>query len=103
MDVGKRIKYIREKRNRTLLEVAEYLGVAEATVQRYESGNIKNLKLDTITKIAEFLNINPSYIMGWSDLVEDIVSETEYEYYPTSVSAGALEIAEPLGEYDVKK
>jgi len=103
MDVGKRIKYIRDKRKKTLKEVAEYLGVAEATVQRYESGDIKNLKLDTITNIAQYLNVNPSYLMGWSDLVEDIKTDTKYEYYPTSISAGALEIAEPVSGYNVKK
>lgn len=103
MDVGKRIKQLRENRKKTLLEVANYLAVSEATVQRYESGNIKNLKLDTVTKISEFLNVNPAYIMGWSDLEEDIVRESEYEFYPTSVSAGPLEVAETVADYQVDK
>lgn len=104
MDIGQRIRYIRdEKRKKTLLEVADYLEVTEATVQRYESGNIKNLKLDTITKIAEFLNVNPSYLMGWSNVIEDIRAENEYQFYPTSVSAGALEVAETVADYQVEK
>lgn len=102
MDVGKRIKRIRELRNKTLAEVADYLGVTEATVQRYESGNIKNLKLDTITKIAEFLNVNPSYLMGWTDVAEDIITAHKYEYYPTSISAGWLVREEPVNEYQVE-
>lgn len=36
-------------------------------MQRYESGAIKNIKHDTISKLAEILNCNPSYLMGWSD------------------------------------
>lgn len=104
MNVGKRIKYARDLRNKTLLEVAEFLGVSEATVQRYESGNIKNLKLDTITDIAKFLKINPAYLMGWTYFEEDLQSQNEYSYYPTVyVSAGELEAAETVAEYDVEK
>lgn len=103
MDIGKRIKHIREKRGVTLLQVAEFLDVTEATVQRYESGNIKNLKLDSITKIAEFLNVNPSYLMGWSNVVEDVRAGNEYSFYPTSISAGVMEVAEPVVNYELEK
>lgn len=67
----KRIKEQRLKQNKTLLEVAEYVGVKEATLQRYESGEIKNIPHDKITAIAECLNCSPSYLMGWSDNVKD--------------------------------
>ena len=39
----------------------------EATVQRYESGNIKTLKQETIAKIAQVLKVSPSYLMGWDE------------------------------------
>lgn len=52
-------------RGLTLLEVAERLGKTEATIQRYESGNIKNLKNDTIEDLASVLNVSPAYLMGW--------------------------------------
>ena len=74
-------------RGKTLLDVANYLGVAEATVQRYESGSIKNLKLDTIAKLVTYLNVDPSYLMGWSD-EEPTNLITEYDYYNTNISAG---------------
>ena len=62
-----RIKDMRKRKGLTLLEVAEYLGVQEATVQRYESGNIKNLKLETICKLADLFGCVPQYLVGWSE------------------------------------
>ena len=43
MKLHERIKECRLDRGMTLLEVANALGVREATAQRYESGEIKNL------------------------------------------------------------
>ena len=43
--LNERIRQRRLALNFTLLYVAEQLGVKEATVQRYESGDIKNINL----------------------------------------------------------
>ncbi len=51
----------------TLLDVANALNVKEATVQRYESGEIKNLKHSTILELARIFKCSPSYLMGWED------------------------------------
>ena len=51
----------------TLLELANALGVREATAQRYESGEIKNLKHATVLEMARIFNCSPSYLMGWED------------------------------------
>lgn len=66
-----RIKSLRIKQNKTLLEVAEYVGVREATLQRYESGEIKNIPHEKIVLIAQCLNCSPAYLMGWSDDIID--------------------------------
>ena len=67
MSIGSRIKNKRLENNMTLLEVANLLGVKEATVQRYESGNIQNLKQRTIARLAEILHTTPAYLMGWEE------------------------------------
>lgn len=67
MCFSKRMKQSREKQGMTLAELGKKIGKTEATVQRYESGNIKNLKNDTIENIAKALNVNPAYLMGWID------------------------------------
>lgn len=70
MAIGDRIKEQRIKSGLTLFQVAEKLGVKEATVQRYESGSIKNLKQDTIGNLAEILHTTPAYLMGWEQKEE---------------------------------
>ena len=44
MCFSKRMKQSREKQGMTLAELGRKIGKTEATVQRYESGNIKILK-----------------------------------------------------------
>lgn len=66
MTIGERIKSKRLENKMTLLEVANLLGVKEATVQRYESGEIKNLKQHTIARLSEIFHTTPAYLMGWT-------------------------------------
>jgi len=65
--LSERIKECRNSCGYTLLEVAERLGISEATMQRYESGEIKNIKHNTIVALASIFEVEPSYLMGWED------------------------------------
>lgn len=67
MSFSERMKQARLNKNMTLKELGKKIGKTEATVQRYESGEIKNLKNDTIELIASALEISPAYLMGWID------------------------------------
>lgn len=62
------IKKKRKELGLTLLEIAKYVGVSEATVQRWESGNIKNVRFEKIALLCEILHASPAEIMGWDDL-----------------------------------
>lgn len=70
--INDRIKNRRTDLGLTLLEVADALGVKEATAQRYESGAIKSIGHDTIIKLSEILHCSPSYLMGWEDTVSTV-------------------------------
>lgn len=72
--INDRIKKRRTDLGLTLLEVADALGVKEATAQRYESGAIKSIGHDTISKLSEILHCSPSYLMGWEDTASVISS-----------------------------
>ncbi|MDP1395253.1 XRE family transcriptional regulator [Lysinibacillus capsici] len=87
MNLGDRIKKARLDRGLTLLEVAERLGKTEATIQRYESGNIKNLKNDTIEDLASVLNVSPAYLMGWDT---DFIPTNIISLSPTTVKIPVL-------------
>ncbi len=72
--MSKLCERIRERRaacGLTLLEIAERLGVKEATVQRYESGEIKNIKHETVRALADIFGCSPQYLMGWTDRLSD--------------------------------
>lgn len=61
---------IREKRielGMTMKEVADKAGVSEATISRWESGEIANMRRGAIFSLAKTLNISPNEIMGWKD------------------------------------
>lgn len=49
----------------TLAQIADGVGVSEATVQRWESGNIKSLRYGNIAKLSKALHVSPVEIMGW--------------------------------------
>lgn len=72
MEIGKRIKMLRNSIGLTQDELGEKLGVKKAAIQKYESGGIINLKIETINKLAEVFEVTPAYIMGWDKFDEEI-------------------------------
>lgn len=61
------LKQRRKELGLTLLQIADAVGVTEATVQRWESGNIKSVRHEKIAKLAEILNVSPATLMGWEE------------------------------------
>lgn len=71
------LKQRRKELGLTLAQIADAMDVAEATVQRWESGNIKSVRYDKIGKLAEVLKVQPSALMGWEDSENSTSSEKE--------------------------
>ena len=67
MSVQEIIKKRRLELGLTLKDVAKVLGVAEATVSRYETGDIQNMGIDKIADLSKALRCSPAYLMGWED------------------------------------
>lgn len=61
------IKEKRIEKKYTMKELAEKVGVSEATVSRWESGEISNMRRDGIMRLSEVLDIPPSVILGLQD------------------------------------
>lgn len=59
------MKKRRKELGLTLAQVADLVGVTEATAQRWESGNIKSVRHDKITHLADALKVSPADLMGW--------------------------------------
>lgn len=62
--VGKKLRERRSELSITQKQVADYVGVTEATVSRWESGEIDNMRRDKIARLASVLQVSPLLIMG---------------------------------------
>lgn len=71
MSVGERIKMRRKQIGLSAEQVAERLGVSPATVYRYESNDIMNMRIDKLEPIAAALNTTPAFLMGWDESTTD--------------------------------
>lgn len=58
-NIGKNIKELRKNKGLTQADLAEILGVNKSAVQRYESGVIVNLKIETIRKLCDIFDTYP--------------------------------------------
>lgn len=67
MRIGERIKLRRKEIGLSAEQVAKELGVSPATVYRYESNDIMNMRIDKLEPIAKALRTTPAYLMGWED------------------------------------
>lgn len=67
MTTGQRLRDIRIKRDKTLEDVANAIGVSATAISKYESDRIKNIPQNKLKGIAEFLDVSISYILGLDD------------------------------------
>ena len=64
IQLGNRIKEARQMRSMTLDDIANDIGVAKSTIQRYETGKINVPKIPVVLAIANSLRVNPSWLIG---------------------------------------
>ena len=67
MELKDIIKFRRKELNLNLLDIAKACDVSEATVSRWESGNIGDMKRSRIAALSKILKISPAIIVGTTD------------------------------------
>lgn len=70
MDIEKIRTVLLERRLQKKLsakELADKVGVNKTTIYRYEKGQIEKMPLSVVNRIAKVLEINPEFIIGFSD------------------------------------
>lgn len=86
MELGEKIKMLREQKNMTLEELGNAVGVGKSTVRKWENGMIANMRRDKIAKVAAALDVSPGYLMGWDEgkdtLIVDSNAEMSQMYEP---------------------
>ena len=98
--LGNRIKQRRFDLDMTLGDIANSIGVAISTVQRYEAGSIEKIKLPVVEAIARVLNVDPNWLCGKTDKMSPIafpeptIAKDVVTFYPIgTVAAGYDEVA----------
>lgn len=81
MNIGQRIKSLRESNGLTQEELGKAIGVNKATVNRYETGVI-DIKRTVAIKLAEALHTSPAYLMGWEEAVKELPPEDLFKGDP---------------------
>lgn len=66
------IKNKRLEKGLTMKELSEQVGVSEATISRWESGEISNMKHKGIISLSNILGIEPNILMGWDQELESV-------------------------------
>ena len=74
--LSKNLKKIRNEKNLTLRVLAEKAGVSKSTLSDIENKNVKSTTIATLEKIADALEVSPSYLIGES---LDYILETQLE------------------------
>lgn len=93
------LKEKRKAKGLTMKEVAKAVGVSEATVSRWESGEIANMGRSKIYSLSKILDLSPAEIMGISDdtsLPSNVVPLKSVKYIPLigKIACGAPILAE---------
>ena len=91
MEMGEKIRKLREEKEMTLEELGNKVGVGKSTVRKWETGMIANMKRDKIAKVAKALDVSPAYLMGWDEHEDD----DKQVYY---LNQEAAELAQELFE-----
>lgn len=80
--MGNRIKQLRLQANLTQEELGKIIGVNKAAIQKYESGQVMNMKRSKIATLSKYFKVDPTWLMGF-DEEQDNQPETKQENHET--------------------
>lgn len=70
--IAQRIRQRRMELGLSLQDVADITGMSKSTLQRYESGSIRNIPLQKLGILATALQTSADWILGWCKAPDDI-------------------------------
>ncbi len=70
--MGERIKRLRLSKGLTQEELGRKVGLQRAAINKYEKGNVENMKRTIIGELSSFFGVTPAYLMALSDHDYDI-------------------------------
>ncbi len=64
MDLGERMKQLRLLKGATQEEVGKVIGVQKSAIRKYEKGEVKNMKRNSIELLANYFGVTVPYLLG---------------------------------------
>lgn len=77
MGMAERIKERRLALGYTQEELAGKLGLQKSAIAKYENGRVENIKRSIISKMAEILECSPSYLLDFTDALDNETLEKD--------------------------
>ena len=110
LQTGEIIKYRRIENTLTQGELAKMLDIKLSTLQKYESGAIQNIKIETLKKICDTLQISP-FVLIYPEKITNLrtlrryyFSEKKTKYISKLNDEGAKKVIEYAKDlYDTGK
>lgn len=65
--IAARLRNRRKELHLSLQELGDLTGISRSTLQRYETGCIRNVPLSRLSTLAEALQTTASELIGWED------------------------------------
>lgn len=66
MEMYKKVRDLREDKDMTQQQMADYLNVTQATYSRYESGEL-DIPTQVLIKLSRFHKVSVDYLLGLAD------------------------------------
>jgi len=83
MTLAEKLTYAINKRGVSLRALSDVTGIAKSAIQRYAAGDITNVPIYRVEKLAMALNVSAAWLIGWAD------SEDDYPLMQTEVRSDA--------------
>lgn len=95
-----RMKTRREELGLSYQDLAEKMGMSKSSLQRYETGNIKNFPVGKLPDLARALETTPSELTGWG--IEEQTNSTR-DLLDGELFAAYGEVKESFSESDLEE
>lgn len=69
-DIAHRLSQMIEKRDTSYGALSEKTGIPKSAIHRYATGETTNIPIDRISLLAEALNVDAEYLLGWDEVEE---------------------------------
>ncbi len=91
MDIKQTLISIRKDRGYSKKTVSEMTGIPYTTYIKYESGERKDISMDSIIKLADFYHITTDYLLGRKSTSPEPIDDLAYQFNMTTLEKKILD------------